>query len=439
VDAPWRTISYGLNQLFPGDVLTVRGGTYRLAEEDVARIVRTRAVTVQAAPGEQVVVLGSVSTAGRTWQRYSLELWRLDASFLEEDPLGLFIQTIRIDHVNNSANGHANVELLTRQDTWTKADANGAGCDEDNSGCYIYLYPPSGVDPNNQVYEVSQVNLLSVEADDVTVRGFVSRYMQPNHIDASAENVLIEDNAFFFSTGREEGALAISLIGADGAVLVGNTFRDATSWSDTGAAILVDGPNPTEPVIIEQNSFTDISGIAAVSSLQGTNDVVVRNNIFSDGTIGVQAAAGSENWLVYGNIFEDVSSGVLLSGPGREHVIRNNLFRGGFAGVEIWDDDNVGHRITDNIFSQSMIGIYMNNGGSSVRREVEDFLPAFTADYNLYDSVIWGAYHIWKDDTGDPTWGVSLIREEFAGLFGYDSNGVTGNPQFGSGYGMRPI
>ena len=51
-----------------------------------------------------------------------------------------------------------------------KADATGAGCSNENGGCYIYLRPPTGVDPNEQVFELSQRKLFFALAGEAILR-----------------------------------------------------------------------------------------------------------------------------------------------------------------------------------------------------------------------------------------------------------------------------
>jgi hypothetical protein len=63
LDRPWRTLAHAFNRVFAGQVLFVRGGTYREQVEHVRLHLGTAAdpITVLAYPGENPVVVGSVS------------------------------------------------------------------------------------------------------------------------------------------------------------------------------------------------------------------------------------------------------------------------------------------------------------------------------------------------------------------------------------------
>ncbi len=72
-EKPFRTIGRGVKELRPGDTLTVRGGTYREAVGLELIGTRDHPITVQAAPGETVVIKGSEVVTG--WKRDG-KVWR---------------------------------------------------------------------------------------------------------------------------------------------------------------------------------------------------------------------------------------------------------------------------------------------------------------------------------------------------------------------------
>lgn len=63
LDAPWRTLSYALGRVYAGQVLFVRGGTYRERIDHVPLHdgTPTKPITVLAYPGENPVLVGNVS------------------------------------------------------------------------------------------------------------------------------------------------------------------------------------------------------------------------------------------------------------------------------------------------------------------------------------------------------------------------------------------
>ncbi len=72
-EEPFKTITRGIQDLLPGDTLTVRGGTYREGVEIDLVGTPYNPITIQAAPGETVVVKGSEVVTG--WVRDG-QVWR---------------------------------------------------------------------------------------------------------------------------------------------------------------------------------------------------------------------------------------------------------------------------------------------------------------------------------------------------------------------------
>jgi len=72
-DRPFQTLNRGVRELRPGDTLTVRGGTYREGLELKLLATAEHPITLQAAPGETVVIKGSEVVKG--WVKEG-NLWR---------------------------------------------------------------------------------------------------------------------------------------------------------------------------------------------------------------------------------------------------------------------------------------------------------------------------------------------------------------------------
>jgi len=74
-DQPFKTINRGVRELWPGDTLTVRGGTYREGLELKLLATAEHPITLRAAPGETVVLKGSEVVRG--WVKDG-NVWRKD-------------------------------------------------------------------------------------------------------------------------------------------------------------------------------------------------------------------------------------------------------------------------------------------------------------------------------------------------------------------------
>ena len=73
---------------------------------------------------------------------------------------------------------------LINPNYWTKADINDDQCFADNTGCYIYIYPFIGEDPNQQIYELSQRSMARVagNGDYMLVKNLEFYYTQSSAI-----------------------------------------------------------------------------------------------------------------------------------------------------------------------------------------------------------------------------------------------------------------
>jgi hypothetical protein len=64
-------------------------------------------------------------------------------------------------------------------------------------------------------------------------------------------------------------------------------------------------------------------------------------------------------------------------------MIYNNLFIGNEAGVQI-TLSGLNWYLANNIFWENVRGIYANNGSSGTTRTLDEYLPVFSSDFNLF-------------------------------------------------------
>ena len=475
--APFGSIEQGLSVVQNGDRLLIRAGTYRLMEEaeGAPQLHRPDAtessfVTLEAYSGEHVVILGSLSTEGRVWQDAGGGLYRLPADFLVRDPTGLFRRgadvedATRVEHVMVMISGtrsHADVGDLTEPGSWTKADDGGAGCGDDNAGCYIYLYPAPGVDPNDWIYELSQRKLMHVQGTSyIQIRGLTIYYTQNDAFTIEGgTHQLVEGNVLGHNSNGNDNAYSVFISYGGGAVVRGNVVFDSRYWGGTpnSKGITFMDNDPALPAVVEDNEIFDIIG-QGVTSKSGVSRLVVRWNRIHDVGVGVQppgprchwtrpdCVAGDPEfypggrWEIYENAFVRCDTGVQMAtsseadGSATDNRIFNNVFYQSLtAGVDV-RLANTGTVIANNLFVDNARGVYLNHGGGGTPVTVEDFLPVFVSHHNLFfDNE--ADYLLRPDWTGPGGSGTTFPLAEMQSTYGVEQASLSGAPQFVDGPG----
>ena len=454
--APWRSFAHALDQLQSGDVLRVRGGTYRLVTESGGSALTTRGVTIEAYPGETPRILGSASTAGRAWQAVGPDLWRWPADQLERDPTGMFEGSRRIVHATDFSSGrdHADIALLDADDMWTKADAAGNGCGQANTGCFIYLRSSDG-DPNGREFELAQRGLTRVAGDDVTVRGLTFLYTQPQPIFFEfADRVLLEDNVFGHVSNGNDNSYGVRIWESQGSIVRRNEVFDSVYWGGTsnskGITFML--TRPGAPNIVEHNYVHDIPGRSAVGTKGGVSNLIVRynriENVYMAFEVGdarcVWTSSNDDgcqpsddeyrpagNWRIYGNVVRNSEIGLGLPGyiqDGNHNWLYNNVFDQVETGVDIGWQGTTGTRIANNIFLGSRAAIYLQSGGTTT--SVTDYLDQFSADHNLYFGSTMADVHLRPNWGGNYASGTSYTLAQFRSEFGREMNSLAAAPDF---------
>ncbi|MCA9596157.1 MAG: right-handed parallel beta-helix repeat-containing protein, partial [Myxococcales bacterium] len=412
---PFLTFQKGLEPLQNGDTLTIRGGSYRLMDgASGAQFNRPGGtaeshVTIRAYPGEQPVFLGSLSTEGKSWEDQGGGLYRLDASYLPNDPTGLFTGETRIEHVMKTVSGtrsHADVADVVNPGEWTKADASGAGCPQENAGCYVYLRPPTGMDPNAEVFELSQRKLIfALGTPFLEIRGLTIFYTQDAAITLEGgEGQLVEDNVLAHNSNGNDNSYSIFVSYGGGATVRNNLVYDSKYWggfSNSKGITLMD-MDPDNPSLIEGNEVYDIVG-QGITSKDGVGNIVVRGNYVHDVGVCIQPASrrchwqksnctptDPENypgggWTIQENAMVRCGVGVGFSSgeQNEDNRIFNNVFYDCDSGVDVVLA-HPGTLIANNIFAKSVRGVFLDHGGSGDSATFQDFLPVFTAHHNAF-------------------------------------------------------
>ncbi len=425
---PWKSFSHAIGQLQDGDTLTIRSGVYRLIEETGLNTINTPNLTLQGYQGETVELLGSYSTAGHIWEQYTQEVWRIPADQLNNDPKGMFNGHQRIHHQTDFDDGrdHDHVSNLIIPNHWTKADINGTQCFADNNGCYIYLYPEVGENPNNEVYEISQRSFARVAANGhhMTVKNLRVYYTQSSPIFfEGADYVTLENNTFAHVSNGNDNSYAVRIWDSQGSIVRGNQVYDSVYWggvsNSKGITFMV--TKPGAPNIVEYNEIYDIPGYSAVGTKGGTSTLIVRfnyihdvYNAFEPGSFrcvwsstnddGCQSTdveyRPAGDWQIYGNIVTNTEVGLRLPDfnvDNDNNLLYNNVFFNVKTGVEIGWDGTFGTLIVNNIFMNNEVGIYLQSGGTNTT--VADYLDQYDSHHNLYFNNAHADIHL------RPNWG----------------------------------
>ncbi|RLB45456.1 MAG: hypothetical protein DRI90_28420, partial [Deltaproteobacteria bacterium] len=290
---PFGTIGQGIASADNGDVVHLRGGTYRLMDESTDAIhitlggaTETGFLTIQAYQDEEPILLGSLSTEGQSWTDAGGGLYRMAAEFLHRDPTGMFNGDQRIEHQMKTVNGtrsHADVVDLVNPGEWTKADDAGLGCPSENTGCFIYLYPFGGEDPTQQLYELSQRKLFYTGGVSyLTVRGLTVLYTQNSAFSfEGGRGQLVEDCVLGHNSNGNDNAYSVFVSYGGGVTIRNNRAFDSKYWggfSNSKGITLMD-MDPDDPSLIEGNEVYDIVGEAATTESGVANLVVQRNYV----------------------------------------------------------------------------------------------------------------------------------------------------------------
>lgn len=475
---PFKTITHGLGTIQNGDSLYIRAGTYYLMNESPVYYPFTRSgatstsnITITNYPGEWPVLLGSTNSSGQTWTQYNSNVWRMNASFLYTDPKGMFLSETRITHIMQFRNGvrwHDNVSDLT-PGTWTKADVNGVACGwtdgniSNNSYCYIYYYPTSGGNPNDNVYDFSQRGFIGILGTNyLTIQGLDIAYTQSSPISfENCINGVIINNTLRQTSNGDDNSYGLRITDTSGFLVQDNNIYDSRYWNVDGdqnsRGVTFLATLPGNPTIIQNNTIHDLVG-AAVGTKGGLGNVIVRYNDIYNVGMGIWPDASRcygdpqegtacnssrpdygdpDNWSVYQNVINNATAGAvyyqgLTSGDAEPKGFKfyNNIVLNSNNGIRIVDNLLTSDfEFYNNVFvNNSFIYYLSNNNGTTMN--ISFFLPMYSSDNNIYYNTTSAFVHFHPDYTGNVDSGTNYTLAQFQGNFSRDLNSISSDPQF---------
>ncbi|MBW2523266.1 MAG: right-handed parallel beta-helix repeat-containing protein, partial [Deltaproteobacteria bacterium] len=464
VDQPLATIAHAVSLAGNGDAVRIRAGTYRLTDESPDAIhvtvndsTESSFLTIEAYDGEEVVLLGSVSTEGQTWESVDGTRWRLSAQFLSKDPKGLFNPSRRIEHVMKDVSGtrsHADTTDLANPGEWTKADDAGIGCGNDNAACFIYLYPFDGDDPNAQTYELSQRKLFySTGVSYLTVRGLTLYYTQDAAFSIEGgRGQVIEDNVLGHNSNGNDNAYSIFVSYGGGVTIRNNVAFDSKYWggfSNSKGLTLMDMA-PDDPALIEGNEVYDIVG-QGITTKSGVANAIVQRNYVHDVGVGIEPPGPRCHWTAPDCVLGDpeyypgggweirenalvrcgngVSMGTLAETEGGigNRIYNNVFYDNETSGIDL-KLRNTGTLIANNIFLDNPRGIFLNHGGSGDPIAIDAFMPVYTSHHNLFFGND-DDYLFRPDWTGPGGSGTGYTVDEIRSAYSQEEGSLAADPQ----------
>ncbi len=457
--SPWKTLGSGFARINAGDTLTLREGIYRLVEENNLSVINKPNITFQGYTGERIQLFGSATTQGKVWQPYNANVWRIAADFFNNDPKGMFNNHVRVEHQSDLDGGrdHDFVTNLVNPNYWTKADINGDQCFRSNTGCYIYLYPAIGENPNTQIYELSQRSMARVagNGDYMVVKNIEFYYTQSTAIFFEGPDFITLDGNIFGNTSNgNDNSYAIRIWDSQGSVVKNNTVFDSKYWggvaNSKGITFMVSKAG--QPNIVEYNEIYDIPGFDAVGVKSGVSNLVVRYNyihdVYSAFTPGgyrcIWSATNTDgcqdtdveyrpggNWKIYGNIVVNATLGVNLPGyinDGDGNLIYNNVFYQVQSAIKLGWDGTFFNVIANNIFANGETGIYLQSGGTVTT--VIDYLDQYVSYNNLFFNNSNADVHLRPSWSGGYTFGTPYSVSQFQTQFNSENNSFSADPLF---------
>lgn len=405
VDSPWSSIQHAVDVLLPGETACVRGGTYA----EVVSVTRGGSqaagpVTVQAVPGDAVVIDGSgLSIPNGQWGLLTLAdvsfvtirglaLTGYASSSADEVPIGLYL-----------TGAGSGVRLLDNHIHDIRNTA--AGCAANAFGLKV-----------DGTRAPASINALTIAGNEID--HLVLGCSESLSLDGNVEHWTITGNSIHDTNNIAIGAIGFERVSPDPAydqardgVISDNLVYNISSfgnpaYGDEYAAdgIYVDGG---KSITIERNRIHHVDiGIELASEHAGrtTSDVVARNN------------------LVYFGQSAGISIGGYAPGVGgseRCSIIGNTLFHNDLAGTGS-GELQIQYHASANLFENNVV--VAGASGLILNAYAADTAAPAVLDHNLHFA---GASPKW-------IWQANEYSglEAYVGASGQDANSLFATPGF---------
>jgi hypothetical protein len=360
ISDPWATPQRAATVAIGGDVIYLRGGTYRVTAKTSSFVnfaysgTPTSPITMSSYPGEMAILNGMLNRSNPSY-------WTLDRGkvYYARDLSGSeFDGTVPVvvqDEV-----------VLTPQPSLAKVKGPGQTYYDKNKR-RLYVWAIGNGNPGNYTLEISQCDQVFyfdaadqyILLENLTITGaFYGVRCEPNGCCRTLRNLTLkhfkEDGIKFNTTGNRDdlveyckfssyGDCGIDTYGSSNQTFRYNEFTKAHPW-DVGGGIksLADGKNH----IIDGNYFHDItaSGWEGVIELREAEDILVTNNLIVNTAGGINVYGDNDTLstpvpdptsvgveIVNNTISRTTSSAIWISKTCRDTVVQNNIVVQGSA------------------------------------------------------------------------------------------------------------
>lgn len=460
--APFKTIQKAMNVVNPGDVVMLRGGTYRETVSASRGGNAANPVTVQAYPGEVPVIKGSDVVTD--WTLHNGSTWK--------KAMGINVQQVFVDF--NDTPGLQQIGMPSGMFNAFKYP-NPVGTDlssikpgsfyYDKNGKMLYVWLADGSDPNKHLMEVSvRMRLFFMNGDYIHMKGI--KFRHANGATYAEQAAAVELSSYSVADGLDiqytdftglgmgylrTGARAINSIvsnnGDSGITgpgsynfviannkIFGNNTRNfnplwhaggikATTKAygviennevafNNGSGIWCDYCNGGQPIIIRNNYIHNNGPKDSAIFLEVTNNASVYNNVIANNTRRGIYVAASNNSRIYNNTIVGTKGQAAIDVHGmprgketlKDNEVRNNLIIGSTSNYDISMIPADGVNIVNNTSDYNNI---YRDGGAVI----------------MWSGVSYNSLDTWKQKTNQDVHSMS-VDPKFAGGEGVRAYGL---------------
>ncbi|MFW6169912.1 MAG: right-handed parallel beta-helix repeat-containing protein [Planctomycetota bacterium] len=333
-ERPYVDLAAALDEAEPGDRVVLSGGEYRLGEplKFPHGGKPDRPITLAAAAGEHVALLGSVSLTD--WQRHDDHIWRHPAP---SAPIkALYEDGVRFTHPRQRARReHPPLASLTGPGQWTVVDD------------WVYAWCRDGGSPASHRIEASQHSILHLNQPWLRAEGLHILFGQPTGLVISADHCEARDCEIAHVANSVDNAYGAYFYSCSNSALRRCTIHDSYYWGDHGS-----------------NSHL----VSCINCGDNGPNVVERCVIFNGG-LGVGTKGAARQMVIKECHIFDARHGVVISGrrkngPGAgktdrgHYLVLNNHFHDCSVGVYFYSGRSTGNRVVGNVIERCGRGIY---------------------------------------------------------------------------------
>ncbi|MBW2457283.1 MAG: right-handed parallel beta-helix repeat-containing protein [Deltaproteobacteria bacterium] len=447
----------------PG-IVTVLAGDYRLMDQLAADSYRLELArpgspgayfVLRADQGAQPRIWGSIAIEGTEFVAAGANLQRASTATLRRNPPGMWTAGgLRLEHHHapfDAGSGlyHVDVAELSEGE-WTMADDGGTACNDVGPDCFVYLWPPAGMDVATERFELAQGGFLNVEGSDyLAVQGLTVEftYWTPIFFTGSA-HLLVEDNRFAHNAAMGgNNAYGLSFWNTQGGVIRRNQVTDTRYWTEAnswGITFMLAGNEAGGEIWVCDNELSDFLR-AAVGSKGGASQIRVVGNVMVDSTTAVEVPESrcdgpscgfrypTGDWTVRENLIENCGRGFDMGHLGADDVgfvspnrVHNNVMVGAEHGIAVQIGDP--HlTVRNNVFIDT-VGFRLGGDPSPGA-----FVNILDADYNLFPEDI--AYEAHQDFQVQGSWTLAEVQASVS----QEAHSLSGDPLLDTGARYEPL